>query len=74
MSGAVSTETWMQIVPVALPETVESYHCCQSEGEELYQRFLMSTDICTHSVLLHPVCPDRGRSAQEQTLVHSWHP
>ena len=42
---------------MALPMIGDSYHCCQAEGEEIYQRFLMSTDTCTHNILLHPVCP-----------------
>ena len=45
----------MQIVPVALPEEGDSYHCCQAAGEDIYERFLNSSNICTHSVLLHPV-------------------
>lgn len=46
---------WLQIVPVALPEAEGSFHCCLAAGEEIYERFLQSRDVCTHSILLHPV-------------------
>ena len=45
----------VQIVPVLLPETETSFHCCLADGQEIYERFLRSQDMCTHSTLLHPV-------------------
>ena len=42
-------------MPVQLPETPETFHCCLATGEHVYERFLASRDKCTHSVLLHPV-------------------
>ena len=44
-------------MPIALPYQRDSYHCCQADGEVIYERFLNSTSTCTHSILLHPVCP-----------------
>ena len=56
-----------QIVPVALPETVNTFQCCKAEAQEIYERFLQSEDVCTHSILLLPV-----RHLLGENMLLSW--